>query len=326
MSNLTAPLQVALSTDGEDAKRADLPAIRQSFEAQVLELKTTAETLTVTDATQLTEMKQARKVRLSLRDVRLAVESRHKELKADILERGKALDLFKRELLAIIEPLEARMLEQECFAERAEAARQKQLATDRHALLADVHGDATGVDLRTMPEATWQALLSGAKSAHRKKLVDSQLAKDKEEDDRRKAQEERARITAENERLKIEAEAQRMERLKADQAARLEREEAAKETSRLAGIAEAQRQETAKLNAELQRKKQAEADAEKARVTAERKAAQAPDKEKLEALFDALSHVAWPTMSTDAGTESLREIDTALRGVLALIQRRMEAL
>lgn len=220
MSNLTAPLQVALRTDGEDAKRADLPAIRQEFEAQVAELKATAESLTVTDATQLTEMKLARATRLSLRDIRLHVESRHKELKADVLKRGLELDAFKRQLLAVIEPLEVRLLEQEQFAERAEKARQDALDPERRAKLAEYDDQPLiGINLGAMPQAMW-----------------------------------------------------------------------------------------------------------KARLAAERKAAQAPDRAKLEALLNALARVPFPVMTTEAGRVSLGEIDTALQGVLALIQRRMEAM
>ncbi len=330
MSNLTTPLQVALVTEGEDAKRADLPAIRDSFLAQVQELKTTAETLTVTDATQLTEMKLARKTRLSLRDVRLAVESRHKELKTDILKRGQELDAFKRQLIAIIEPLEARMLEQEEFAERAEAARLKQLASDRLALLTAAHGDATGLDLGVMPEGTFAALLAGAKSAHRQRLVDAQLAKDKEEDDRRKAQEERERITAENARLKAEAESQRRERAAAEFEAERkrisERDAAKQERDRLDAIAAEERKAREKVEAELAAKKKAEADAEKARIAAKKKAAQAPDRAKLEALANAIGFVPIPVMTTQAGITSAVEVHAAINALVTLIQRRAEAL
>lgn len=158
-------LALAPADAGKDAKRADLPAIRQTFLAQVAALKTTAETLTVTDATQLREMKLARETRLSLRDIRLEITSRHKEMKADILARGQELDAFKRELLAVIEPLELRLEEQEKFADRAEAARLAQLARERQKLLAKYDVLDTGVDLGSLSAAAFDAMLLGAKNA-----------------------------------------------------------------------------------------------------------------------------------------------------------------
>ena len=97
----------------ESLKPADGLKVWSEFREKAIKLKTTAETLTVTDVSQVSEMKLARATRLSIRDLRLGFTATHKELKAEALETCQMLDKEKRELLALCEPLEARLLEQE---------------------------------------------------------------------------------------------------------------------------------------------------------------------------------------------------------------------
>lgn len=53
------------------------------FYEQALDWNKQAKTIVVTDATQLTEMKQAREARLALKAIRISVENRRKTLKED---------------------------------------------------------------------------------------------------------------------------------------------------------------------------------------------------------------------------------------------------
>lgn len=76
MSTETQTLELApAQTPVEQMKRADLPVIWDGFRAQAEKLKTTAETLTITDISQTAEMKIARTTRLALKEIRVGVEN-----------------------------------------------------------------------------------------------------------------------------------------------------------------------------------------------------------------------------------------------------------
>src|SRR5688572_22665268 len=76
------------------------------YKQQAEKLKATAETLTVTNVSQVAEMKLARATRLTIKDLRVAITHKHKELKAGVLEEGRKIDAGKNELLKVLEPLE----------------------------------------------------------------------------------------------------------------------------------------------------------------------------------------------------------------------------
>lgn len=85
----------------------------------------TTRSIKVTDASQTHLMDMARAARLAIREKRLAVEKSRKELKADILREGKAIDGIANVLFALLEPLEEYYAAQECFVERQAAAKAK---------------------------------------------------------------------------------------------------------------------------------------------------------------------------------------------------------
>lgn len=109
-------LELAPEQPGEPGMKQLAPF--DALRTQAEKLKLTAETLTVTSIDDKAGMKLARSTRLALKEVRVAITHRHSELKEHINEEGRLLDRKKRELFALIEPLEARMLECEEFAER----------------------------------------------------------------------------------------------------------------------------------------------------------------------------------------------------------------
>lgn len=76
-----------------------------------------ARAINVTDESQKAEMKMARVGRLFLREERLNVEKSRKELKAEALREGKAIDGIANVLKALIEPLEEHLINQERFVE-----------------------------------------------------------------------------------------------------------------------------------------------------------------------------------------------------------------
>ena len=231
----------------------------------------------MTDATQLTEMREASRIRKALVKVRTGAVAAHKEVKADYLAGGRVCDAAKNWLLETIEPVEESMRAAEEFAERAEAARITQKRIEREPLLIQYGVDPSlYTQLGAMPEGAWIQALNGAKLAYEARIA----AEAKIEADRLASIEqdrlERERIKAENERLAEEnrriAEAARV----AEEAAKQERIAAA-----AAVAAEAERVRLAQVEAE--RVAKAERDAIGAKAKAEREAAAKKARLELEA-------------------------------------------
>lgn len=112
-----------------------LKAIYQPLWQQAADAIEQSLSIQVTDATQVTEMKQARAARLGIAKIRQATEKARVELKADVLNMTKAIDGPARLIKEACDGHEARLEEAEKFAERAEAARKAKLAASRAELL-----------------------------------------------------------------------------------------------------------------------------------------------------------------------------------------------
>ena len=263
--------------------QALVQAFQPMFE-QAAGLVMEAEKIHVTDATQVTEIKLSRKLRLDLRKVRISVEAARKQFKERALREGKAIDGIAAVAKLMIEPVEERLLAQEEFAERKEAQRKADLCAARAEALRPYGVDPTFYALGDMGEDAFQQLFSAqkrdfeARQEAARKAEEARLAAEKA-----KAEEE-ARIRAENERLKREQEALAAK-------AKAEREEAERDRRALEAAAKKEREEAeAKLAAERKaaeeaaRKAQAEADAKLAaqRAEAERVAKAEADKARKE--------------------------------------------
>ena len=248
------------------AEQSQLPAdsqrnLRDTFQPHyqaACELIEQARNITVTDATQLTEMNQARTVRLALKDLRVSVDKIRKSLKEESLRTGKVIDCMANILKYMIEPAESRLDEMEKFAERAQADRKAKLQSSRLELLAALKIDSSFYDLANMPESTFATLLETTRLANESRIA----AAKKAEEDRIAAEqdriEEEKRVRAENAKLQREAEEQakalaaerakvEADRKAADDAARAEREalqkKAAEERERLEAAAAIERRE-----------------------------------------------------------------------------------
>lgn len=290
-------------------------AVRAAFDplsAMADEWLERARLINVTSIEQVEDMAFARESRLGLRKVRSNVEHLRKELKADLLVRGRTIDSTAAALEDKILPVETHLREQEEFAIRYEAAR---LAGIREARAAELVALGTDpklyTDLAAVSDDGYAQILAIARAAHNAKaeaarraevarLEAERLAAEAREADRLervRLDEERAereRLQAEeNARLKAEAverekvvEAERAERARQDaireEALRIEREAAA-------AIAKAEREERdrerqrAEAAAQIERER-AEAQARKAREENERVLrAEREAREKIEA-------------------------------------------
>lgn len=178
------------------------------FYEQAEQWMQTAKTIEVTDVSQTKEMKLARDARLALKDVRVAVEKKRKELKDESLRTGKAIDGVANVLKGLIEPIELHLQQQEDFAKVQEEKRIAALQVERAIQIQSyIDNDtlAAMTDLGSMPKHQFDALLFGYKTqrenqiAEAKRVEDERIAKEKVDAESRESQ------RLENERLKKEA-------------------------------------------------------------------------------------------------------------------------
>lgn len=295
-------------------KRADLPSLYNDYREQLEKLKATAETLTVTDSTQKAQMKLARETRLTLKDLRVSIDKRRKELGEDALRTKQRIDADAKTLIGLIEPLEARLLQQEKFAELEAERIEKEKRDSRSAEVAPfiIHGVTILPDLGKLTDEQYAQYLSDQKTLHAAKIERERQeaeAKRKREEEAEAAQ---LRICLENARLKKEAAAKeaqwRAEREAAAEAARIEREKAESEQVAAEQQAAKERAAREKVEKELRDKQEAEAKAEREAAAAARKAAAAPDREKLLALSATIRAIQLPSMSTENGKAAVTRI------------------
>lgn len=282
--------------------------------------------ITVTDATQVDEIKLARVRRLELRSIRTSAENKRQELKSEYLKSGQCIDKVANVIKGMVADEEDRLLAAENFAERVAAQRKEARRVSRTILLAPYNLDLTYINLAEMDEPTFDRLLLDTRTAAEARIAaEKKAALEAAEAAAAKAKEE-ARIAAENERLRLEnaekdrllAEEKERARVQAEavaEAARLEREKAAAEAKAAHDAAmEKARVEREIAEAEVRRLKeqqeardkveremlQAKAAAEQEQARLKREAELAPDREKLKAYADALEAVVVPDIRNTA--------------------------
>jgi hypothetical protein len=116
-------LNAQMSADGmQTAETENLLAEFADFFDAARTWEAMAKTIVVTDAGQRREVRMAREGRLFLKAKRVALETRRKELKAEYLRKGRAVDGVANILKSVIVPIEEYLESQEKFAEIQEAA------------------------------------------------------------------------------------------------------------------------------------------------------------------------------------------------------------
>jgi hypothetical protein len=225
----------------------------------------------------ITDPKEARSARLEMKNLRVAVEKKHKEMKADSLLFGRAVDGAKNIFLAMATPIERDLDDIEKAEERAAAARIAALQQERMDILETIDYETHGINLGMMREDAWHTYLTQAKDAYQARKDREQKAKEEAEAAAKKEAEEREAQRRENIRLKAEAEAREKELAEERRVAAEKEAAAAKERARLEAIAQAEREkaEAERKAAEEKARKEREAielQAAKERAEAEAKA------------------------------------------------------
>ena len=330
------------------AANADILKAFDGPRAEIAKWAATAATIKITDASQTREMRMAKESRLALVKVRTRAETVKKGLKEGILARGKAIDSAYNELVGLIKPIEATLLEQETYGEKLEAERLLKVRAEREAVLHQlyVHPVAFPAAIDTMTDAEWATVVSGhtaalegkraaekaaeeARVAREKAEAEARVLKEKADAEERERQrvetlrlEEERRVQAEeNARLRAEAEARETqmlaERQAAEEAARVERERveavirAVEEEARI----DRERIEAARVAAEaVANEERAKAEAERAAERVKVEAELARFEEERQAERDkAMAHA----LSLAAEARSLRDAEAARAAVEA---------
>ncbi len=283
-------LQIINETGVEQSTATQLRTAFNDMFANADKWLAQAKAIKVTDISQTREMKMARELRLTIRQIRCDAENTRKRLKADALAKGKAIDGIANVLKALIEPVEAHLQEQEDFAKRVEEQKREELRQARNLAImpySEFFSMSPGFDLSAMSQEQFDAMLEGlkmkkdAKESAERKMEELRLA---EEERLRKESEEKARLEAEQ-REKERLERERLLKEAQDKAAeeakkRLEVERKAKAEREKA---EADRKKSEAEQAEIRAKAEKEATEAKAKADAEKAKIQAKlDEERKE--------------------------------------------
>jgi hypothetical protein len=279
-----------------------------------------AKALVVTDATQITEMKQAREARLIMRQIRIDADKTRKELKEDSLRYGKAVQGVYNVIEFLIAPIEQHLQDQEDFAKIAEKKRQDELRIARTAEIEAFQSFMPPLgDLGTCKQEEFERWCKIAKD--QKESQEAQARKEAQESLERAEAEakERERIAKENEELRKQAQQAEAERKEAERMAMEERAKAQK-------VLDEERAERAKIEAEIKAKAEAERKEAERMAMEEKKAKSAPDKVKLLALASSVNSLELPTVSSQEAEEILLNVRGLLLKVSAYIVSKSESI
>ena len=310
-------------------------------------------------AANVTEAKAARTLRLELKSERVAAEKIRKSLKEDSLRMGKAIDGANNIYLALVVPIEKQMEEIEKAEERAEAARIEAIREERAETLDSMGHVSHGVNLGAMSEPEWTAYLQQSKDVYEMRQIRAkreaeeaaaELARQKAVREAQRLESIRLREEAaaaaaaleaeRKERAAAEAKA-RVEKARKDAAAKAEREkleaEAADERRKALEIASIETAKRQKAEAEAHALREAEAnrlaEAEateaakvKAEILAAKKAAAAPDRQKLMHFADVVRHLDVPLATSEEGQRVAAEIGAKCEGFAKWIEAQASSL
>lgn len=212
-------LQVILAEQG--IEKSDVGKLVEAFGGPFEEAGVILETyqnIKVTDVNDTAGMQKAREARLLLKKARTTVENSRKELKADIVKQGKAIDSVARFVKEEIEPAEQYLQLQEDFAVIAKAEAEAKLKAERVEKLMQYTDDVSLYNFETMTVEQFDNLLATLKSSHEAKLAEAKRIEDERIAKEKKDAEDREAQRQENEKLKAEADARAEADRKAEQA------------------------------------------------------------------------------------------------------------
>jgi hypothetical protein len=318
------------------------------FMEKMATIESEAKSIVVTDVSQKEEMKKARELRLTLKDMRVESEKVRVSLKEESLRKGKVIDALAKIVKETILPIEEYLDLQEKFAENLEKQRIEKQNADRLEKISK-YADPVLYNYKEMADETFENLLQQLKDAHdakveaEKKAEAERIEKERlEKEEAEKNRVELARLKAEQEerekREAVEAEERRKKTLEEEEAKRkIEAERKAKEEEmerKHQAELKAERDRIEALEKEAKEKERKEAEDKKAEEDrlakikaeteeAERQKALAPEKDKLFAYAEAIKATESPQGLSQAGLAIVKDAEAKL---LAISQEIKEAL
>jgi hypothetical protein len=283
--------QLVTVAEENGLEKAQISVLTEGFVEILDEAKTAvakAKNIVVTDISQKKEMKEAKELRIELRDLRVAADKLGKAKKEGALKYGKAVDGIRNLFKDLIEPAEEYLEKQEKFAEVQEELRQEKVCQERIAALSKFVPDTAVYNLKEMSEEGFAQLLKDSEVAYNvriaaeKKAEEDRIAKEKAE------KEEQERIKAENEKLKKKLEAE-----KAEAERKLKEKEEAEAKA-------------AKEKAEAEEKARKEAEAE------QEKLAKASDTDKIAKLIKDIEAISFPEVKSHKAKQVIADIKSKL--------------
>jgi colicin import membrane protein len=295
---------MTMTIDAEVSNKPELIEWRKQ-DAAIAQLAEQYMPLRIEGLTDKVGFKKVHEARMVVKNTRVAVEKKRKELKADALAYGQAVDAEARRLTKLLEPIETHLQAEEDAVE-AEKERLRKIEEDAKRAALQKRLDALAaygvtpnpLAIVDLTEERFQEQLEAAKVAaaererlaeiERKRLADEAEARriEGEKLAAERAELDRQRREQDAERQKIEAERRAVELEKAKQEAA---EKARIDTERR--LAEQSAREKAAAAAEAQRlADKAKAD-EAARLKAE---AERPQREKIEAVAELIEQITPP--------------------------------
>jgi hypothetical protein len=216
-----------------------------------------AKMLSVTDPSQVTEMKMAREGRLFLREKRIDVEKARKRLKEEALREGQTIDAVAKVLTSLIKPIEDFLDRQEHFVERQKEEKETAMRLEIEKRMEDeriAKEKADAEEREKLRQENERLKIEGQEREKRaiaeRKAADLKLAKE-----RAKAREAQEAAEAERQAVEDKARAERekrekalaVERAKVEKEKRLAEEKAQAEKAKERAKAEAERKEKERL-------------------------------------------------------------------------------
>lgn len=297
--------------------------------------------IVVTEEDQFDLMADARSKRLALKNIRVDVEKKRKELKEDSMRTGRAIDSVARFVKETIEPAEKYLETQEKFAEIRQAERAAKIKAERIEKLMQYTYDLSLYNMDSMTEEQFNSLLTDLKAQHEARLAEQKRIEDERIAKEKADAEEKERVHAENARLRKEAEAreakmaeeqkQREAEIAKERKATEDREAKARaERDAERRAAQAKLDEERKKREDLEAKQRVErekAEADKKRQEDEKRSALlAPDKEKLLALAATIEATELPALASKDAQAVLNQVEVLLTKVSTYIRGNVKGL
>lgn len=159
--------------DADQLPPAVISDLQSTFDPLFLKANEWAEkakSIKVEDVSEVEKMKEARNIRLELKGIRTNADKARKQLKEDLLLKGRAIDGMYNIIKFLVKPLEGHLEEQEKFIQRKEEKRIEGMVADRESRMSQYVDDLTVYNFKVMSEEQFTNLLDDAKRTYEAKI------------------------------------------------------------------------------------------------------------------------------------------------------------